>query len=238
MLDTPDQKGPDDKLERLEEALPKLASALEQKHLGIALQHAEAALRPFDAQFQQLEALTDAACLLPAHLELSRRDLEDIVDDLDELANEMEEASTQGELNGIASDFPQISQRHIPRYNRIIHSMVGRYSTKELSNLGALGRLLGKIGQAEIGQRLQKLEVDAKRMEQTSPSQLADGIRSIQEQRIQAQAEVTALAKEPEVDSFLIALSRSQCSLSLVTPKVLDWLDALNARDQFRVLSV
>jgi ABC-type transporter Mla subunit MlaD len=237
MFDQVEQTTPDDNLARLEAALPKLAPALEQKHLGIALSQAQTALKPFEPQLRQLDALTDAAALLWEYLDLNRRDLEDIADELDELASEMEEASTQYELNGITKTFPNTASKHIPRYNRTVHAMVRRYSAKELSSLGALGRLLVKIGQSEIGHKLQKLETDAKRLEQTSPSALAEGIRAIQAQKTTTQAEVTALAKEPEVDVFLSALSRSQCSLGHVTPKVLEWLDRLGAREQFRVLS-
>jgi hypothetical protein len=94
-----------------------------------------------------------------------------------------------------------------------------------------------QISHDKVGQKLIDLGTSATRLTQISPRQIAPGLKEIEEQREAAQAEVTAFTKEPEVNAFVTALSRGQASLSLVTPKVLDWLNDLGALGQFRVLS-
>lgn len=237
MLDEPGQIAVKDNLVRLEEALPNLAAAQEQKRLGLALQQAQSALQAFEGQLAQFQFLGKATELLAEFLEPVRRDIEDVVDEVEELAAEMEEADSQHELYSISQSFPALAQKHIPRFHRAVLAMVGRYATKNISSLATLGKLLVKIGEKEVGEKLQKLETDVRRLEHVSAAALPGGIEAIETQRVATQAELTALAEDPEVDAFLMALSRGQSSLTLVTPKVLVWLDKLNARDQFRVLS-
>ena len=231
------QGGTSDKLCLLEEALPKLGPALEQERLGAALKQATATVSTFEGQLAQFEALATAADKLSDYVEHDRQAILDLIDEVEELAAEMEEASTQAELDGIAKGFPNLQARHIPRFHRIISGIIRRYVAKNISSLGTLGRLLVKIGATEVGERLQKLEADASRLDNASALSLPKSLDLIEEQRKSTQAKLTALAKDEEVNSFLMALTRGQSSLTLVTPKVLDWLDGLNARDQFRVLS-
>jgi hypothetical protein len=226
-----------DPLVRLEEIEPKLSAALDQKRLGVALDEANLALKNFDGQLTTLEALTEAAQLLSDYLELSRRDLEDIANEIDEIAQEMVSADSQFELSTIARSFPTLDQKHIPRYNRAINGMVIGYSSKNISGLVALGRLLAQISHDKVGQKLIDLGASATRLTQISPRQIAPGLKEIEGEREAAQEEVRAFTKDPEVSAFVMAISRGQASLSLVTPKVLDWLNHIDALGQFRVLS-
>lgn len=226
-----------DNLLLLEEALPKLGPALEQRRLGVALRQAIDVLRPFDGQLAQLTSLASATSLLADYSEANRRDVEDVAEEIEELAEEMEEADSQADLTGVVKGFPTLAQRHIPRFHRAVSAMASRYVSQNITSLGTLGRLLVKIGATDVGERLIRLETDAARLPNSPALTLPVSVAAIEQQRADTQAELKALAKDPEVDAFLIALSRGQSSLRLVTPKVLDWLDALDARDQFRVLS-
>ncbi len=234
---TRDEPAPSDKLTALEELLPRVRAAVEHKRLGEALREAVTVLRPFETHLGQLNSLTSSCEILVDYVQHFARQIEPILHEIDEIAQEMKEANSEHELKGLIADYPTLSQRLIPRFNHAVGSMAERYVYENIRSLGTLGRLLTKIGEIEIGERLEKLEKDAAELTHTAPSKLPPALESIERQRTARQAELKQLAGDPEVDEFLMALSRGQSSLRLVTPKVLDWLDQIEARDQFQVSS-
>jgi hypothetical protein len=226
-----------DTLSALEAALPRVHAALERKRLGDALKRAVAVLQPFDAHLTNLNSLTRSSEILSEYVGPYASQIRTVLEEVEEIAEEMQEADSEIELNGLCHDYPALSARLIPRLNQSIGHMADRYVSENIRSLGTLGRLLAKIGEEELGSRLQKLERDAGELRHTPPSRLPPALESIEEQRRARQAELKELAGDPEVDQFLLALSRGESSLKFVTPKVLDWLDQVDARDQFRISS-
>ena len=224
-----------DNLLDLETAIPQLAAALEQQRLGSALQKATEALTSFEYKLSRFEALTIAAELLLDQLSSDRSQLTEIIEDLEEVADLIAGAEDKTELDSVAREFPRVD-RSLVRFHRVVVSAMERYAGAHLTWLGVLGKLLVRMGQNELGLDLQRLEEEARRIGTSANSQQLPGqIAAIKERREVLQGEIRTLAKNPEVDAFLVTFGSGQTRLSSVTPAVLTWLSEHNALDLFRV---
>jgi hypothetical protein len=224
-----------DNLLDLEAAIPQLATALEQQHLGSALKRATEALVPIEYQISRFQALTTAAELLLDQLFSERSQLTEIIEDLEDVADLIGAAEDKTQLDLVAREFQRIV-RAIASFHRIVLGGMERYTGAHLTWLGVLGKLLVRMGQNELGLNLQRLEEEARKLAtNTNAQQLPAQIAAIKERRAQLQSEIKTLAKDPEVDAFLQTLGRGHTLLSSVTPAVLAWLGEHNALDLFRV---
>lgn len=224
-----------DNLLDLETAIPQLAAALEQRRLGSALQRATAALTSFEYKLSRFEALTIAAELLLDQLSSDRSQLTEVIEDLENVADLIAGAEDKTELDLVAREFPRVD-RSLARFHRVVVSAMERYAGAHLTWLGVLGKLLVRMGQNELGLNLQRLEEEARQTATSANSQQLPGqIAAIKERRGVLQGEIRMLAKNPEVDAFLVTFGSGQTRLSSVTPAVLTWLSEHNALDLFRV---
>ncbi|UKJ75444.1 hypothetical protein [Azospirillum brasilense] len=225
-----------DKLDQLQAKLPQLAHALEQKRLGDALRRAIEATRNCEAQVAKLRALSKAGALVAAYAMEQHEALEEVVENVIYIGDILRAAQDSAALDEAVRDYQDLD-KEVMRLQRAVRTMVERYATAELRPLAALGSLLSRIGQPQLGDQLVMLETTALAALRGSPLDLPTGIAAIQADATRLMNELHTLAKDDEVDAFLLALAKGQASLQLVTPSVLTWLGEQRALDKFRVLS-
>jgi hypothetical protein len=199
------------------------------------LKRATEALAPFEYQISRFQALTAAAELLLDQLSSEGSQLTGIIEDLDDVARLIAGAEDKTQLDSVAREFQRVV-RAIASFHRIVLGGMERYAGAHLTWLGVLGKLLVRMGQNELGLNLQRLEEEARKLAtNTNAQQLPGQIAAIKERRAQLQSEIKTLAKNPEVDAFLVMLGSGQTRLSSVTPAVLTWLSEHDALDLFQV---
>jgi hypothetical protein len=225
-----------DSVDRLEQYLPKLAVALEQQRLGHALEEVLSSAKGLEYHLNRFHALVSSAVILRDFMETRAVTITEVISDVEELGTSMASAADQASLLSLARYIPDV-EKSISRFHREVLAMLERYTTRHIHPLIALGRLLDRMGAGTLGQKLQKLESEAAQVRSGPPLELPKRLESLDTRRIELLSELTALAKDPDVDAFLRALGHGRTNLKLVTPTVLKWLADQGALDKFFVTS-
>lgn len=226
-----------DNLEKLEASLPILSAALDQRRLGLSLERAVQATQKFDYQIKRLEALTRTAEVLRELI--SPRQVDDIKEATlvaEDLGDLMASADDGARVDLVTRDAPSL-EREIARFHRAVKEMFERFVVLNFASLNSLGQLLTRMGQTDLGSRLQRIDENARNSIQSSALEWPAKLEILQSERAALQDELRQLASNSDVDAFLLAVGRGQTSLRLVTPAVLRWLEEHDALDRFHVAS-
>jgi hypothetical protein len=223
-----------DIVDRLEQCLPALSGALEQKRLGNALEQALKAAAKLEYQSAKFHALVRTAEILHEFMPGGAA-ISEVISEIEDLGRSMHEASDSSSLSSLAREIPDV-EKTIVRFHREVLTMLDRYTARHISPLIALGRLLDRIEAGSLGQKLKTLENDATLVKNGLPTELPNRVTALDSKRIELLGELKALANDPEVDAFLRALGYGRTSLTLVTPKVLKWLIDQGATDKFFIV--
>lgn len=226
-----------DPLLRLEGALPHLNSAVNQRHLGKALNAAVAACTEVPQKIERLKSLADTYALLHDFLPQRAADIEDATDVVLDLGEAMESATEIADLEVIVRDVRRLDVS-LSTLHRSAIMLVETYVREHVAPLSALERLLRRLGGNEVADAIGQLHLKASRLEFASVL-LPEKLKEVQDARQALAHDLTRLASDPEVDAFLTGFAtKGSVTLALVTKTVLDWLAEQAALDQFSVQSI
>lgn len=228
-----------DKLEALEDMLPDLPAAVDQRRLGERLTKTVAALSEADSQIAKLSALLE----LTREVEFGRSPeqlalLNEVREEALNVGADLCSSNDEGSLRDATYHYQELVKRLV----RLDQSVRTQWRTllgeryQPLDNYGAL--LIGLDEVADLGRRLKKCAADAANISITAPvRQLAEEIRVLNQRFASLQSERAKVIGAGEVGDFLNALADRRANLSLVTQEVRNFLEANHALDRFKILA-
>lgn len=223
-----------DPLDRLEAALPHLQGAVSQQHLGKALSLAVTATADMPQRIDRLKALGESCALLPQYIVQRAAEIKDAAETVLDLGETMEAASEPAHLEAVVRDVKRLEPA-ISALHRSVLALTDLYVRDHVLPLSALEKLLRRLGRDEVASAIAQLRVMSSGLASAGAS-LPDKLKALQDARAALTNDLTRLASDPEVDAFLTGFAtRGSIRLSLVTPKVLAWLEEQGALDQFTV---
>ncbi len=230
-------EGVTDPLVRLEMALPNLQGAVDQQHLGNALSAAVAACGDMPQRIARLESLATALSLLPGYLSQRRADIKAAIEEILELGEAMEGAANPTDLDAIGKDVRKLDQQ-LSQIHRSALALVEAYSREFVAPLGALEKLLRKLGRDAVANAIAELTIIERGLASAGHA-LPDKLKQLLDARAALARDLTTLASDPEVDAFLTAFAKKgSVTLDVVTQRVLKWLADQSALDQFNVQAI
>lgn len=227
-----------DALERLEDLAPRIASAKKSLAFGAAADKARIPVEQAPRHALLLARLVQCAHDLDGLNDAAlRQRLSGAIAKAESVGESLEDAETADELEAVAVDYPTVAAA----LSQVIERLRNHWSqlvARDFVDLAAVGQLLSKIAGAEaIGRDLVDISTAAQTLANSDPSpeKLAEGAPALRLRRAQTLDAMQAFTHEPEVDSFLEAVTRQEATLNMVTPKVMAWLAEKGALSAFRV---
>ena len=226
-----------DPLLRLEDALPHLNSAVNQQHLGKALNAAVAACTEVPQKIERLKSIAATYALLCDFLPQRSEDIEDAAEIILDLGETMENVTEVDSLGSIVRDVRRLDTS-LSTLHRSAIVLTEAYVREHVAPLSALERLLRRLGGTDVADAIGQLHLKASRL-QFASALLPEKLKEVQDARHALATDLTRVASDPEVDAFLTGFAaKGNVTLSLVTTNVLDWLAEQSALDQFTVQSI
>lgn len=226
-----------DKLVELEESLPQIGPALERRRIGESLGKAVERLREADRTIARFRAVLDIAYETEFNREPLQADtLQELLDEADALATDLERALSADDLNHVEAMYGDFI-KSLSSVDRSLRGHWNRIAERDFRPLIAIGGLLENIGIAgDLGRRLRACGEEAIGIREGVPAeQLRAAILRVRETRARLENERTSVTKNVEVDSFLTALADGRATLRLVTDGVREWLNRNGALDRFGI---
>lgn len=227
-----------DALERLEDLAPRIASAKKSLAFGAAADKARIPVEQAPRHALLLTRLVQCAYDLDGLNDAAlRQRLSGAIAKAESVGESLEDAETADELEAAAADYPMVGSALMQVIERLRNHW-SQLVAQDFVDLAAVGHLLSKIAGAEaIGHDLVEISTAAQTLANGDPSaeKLAEGAPALRLRRAQTLDAMQAFTDEPEVDTFLEAVTRQEASLDMVTPKVMAWLTEKDALSAFRV---
>lgn len=226
-----------DPLDRLEAVLPHLQGAVNQQHLGKALEAAAIACADLPQRTQRLKALAASFALLPGYLGQRAADIGDATDTILDFGETMEGAAEIEDLEAIGRDVRRLDPA-LGMLHRSVIALAESYAREHIAPLSALERLLRRLNRDEVANAVSQLRVMDNGLA-SAGLLLPEKLKALQDAREALAQDLNRLSSDPEVDAFLTGFATSgSVTLSLVTKNVLNWLRDQSALDQFTVHSI
>lgn len=223
-----------DPLERLEAVLPHLRGAVSQQHLGKALSLAVTASANVPQQVERLKSLSECYALLPGYVLQRTAEIREAAETILDFGETMAGASESEQLEAILRDVKWLDPA-VKALNRSVVALTELYARDHVLPLSALERLLRRLGRDEVANAIGQVRLMSAGLASAGVP-LPEKLKALQDAREALSTDLTKLASDPEVDSFLTGFAtKGSIKLSLVTPKVLAWLGEQGALDQFAV---
>lgn len=227
-----------DTLETLEASLEHLKPALEARQLGSILGKVTEKTADAGRQAQRCEALIDIA------ISIGGLGSVQVLDAAKAAARTMKEAG-EGlasakdveDLEIIQDEFTQLASA-LSRLDQSLRQLWAERARTDYLSLVPVGTLLGQLSGAEqLGRDLAALGARADGLAQRNQpaTTMASEIKQLQTDREALLGKLTVFTANPDVETFIVAVTTGRATLDLVNQSVLDWLSLHGGRHAFKV---
>src|SRR3546814_791602 len=200
--------GMSDNLVELENLLPQLGPAVQQRQIGDSLGKAAEKLKDSDKLICRLAAVLEIARETDFESDSAQAAaLKELLSETKFLANELESAQTAEALREIPDSYADLT-KSLSSVDRQLRAHWRRLANQDFRPLIAIGSLLERIDfAADLGRRLAECGQEAIQIADGIPADvLRDTIMRVRRKRRDLEKERIAITREPEIDEFLIAL--------------------------------
>jgi len=227
-----------DTLLELESLLPRIAPALEARQLGAILDRVTMRAKDVEHQGQRCQALVTMAVALDGFQNLTvRTAAQKAINAVRTTGDDLKTASNVASLEIVLESLDDLANT-LKDFDQNVRSVWADRVRSEYTSLIPVGRLLQHISGAQsLGQELAQLGERATTLTnriQTATA-MAPDIEKLEADRRSLLARLKEVTANPEVETFITAVTRGQATLQFVTPGVLAWLSDKDALGAFKV---
>lgn len=225
-----------DRLQTLEDLLPALPAAADQRRLGDRLTQAMLALREAAQQARRLAAVMRIAEAVGFGVTAEQKaDLDELRGAAEDVADALEQADDPDSLRDAVYDYEKTLLPALAKLDRLVRIQWSAVVAQRFQPLVSFGELIAQIdGVAPLGRSLASCGRRAQEAGGTAED-LATEILTLLKELDQLQAQRAAAIGSGDVGAFLNALAERRATLSMITPEVHSWLQQNQALDRFNV---
>lgn len=227
-----------DILPELEGLLPRIAPAREARQLGAILDKVAEKAADVERQGQRCQALVAMATALDGFSDAKVTAAAKAA--IDAVRTTGDDLSTAVDVNGLELVLESLSDlaNAVKDFDQTVRSVWADRSRTEYTSLIPVGQLLQHISGAEaLGQDLAQLGARATALasrNQTATA-MAPEIEQLEADRRSLLTRLKEVTANPEVETFITAVTQNRATLQLVTPGVLGWLSDRGALGAFKI---
>lgn len=227
-----------DVLLELEGSIERILPAKQARKLGSILEKVTEKSADVERQGQRCQALvTMAAALGGLTTPKVASDARTAIEAVETVASDLTAAADVEGLELVLESLPEMANA-LRDFDQSVRNVWAERARSEYVSLVPIGQLLQHITGAEaLGQDLARLGSRAIALAE-KPQQataMAPEIAQLEAERTLLLAGLKEVTANPEVETFVTAVTRGQATLELVTPGVLQWLGDRAALGAFRV---
>lgn len=227
-----------DVLLQLEGSIERIVPAKQARRLGSILEKVTEKTADVERQGQRCQALvTMAAALDGFRTPKVANDARSAIEAVKTTASDLNTAADVDGLDQVLEGLVEMANA-LKDFDQSVRNVWAERSRSEYVSLIPIGRLLQHISGAEtLGQDLAQLGSRAMALAE-KPQQataMAPEIAQLEADRAILLARLKEVTANPEVETFVTAVTRGQATLELVTPGVLRWLGDRAALSAFKV---
>lgn len=227
-----------DVLVQLEASVDRIVPAKQARKLGSILEKVSDKSADVERQGQRCQALvTMAAALDGFKTPKVAIDARTAIEALKTTASDLTTAATVDDLELVLESLLEMANA-LKDFDQSVRNVWAERSRSEYASLVPIGHLLQHISGAEaLGQDLALLGSRAVSLAER-PQQataMAPEIALLEAERADLLTRLKEVTANPEVETFITAVTRNQATLELVTPGVLQWLGERSALGAFKV---
>ena len=228
-----------DQLQKLEELLPALPAAADQRRLGDRLDQATQTLREATQQAQRLRAVIKISCAVgygatPDQAEV----LQDLRRTALEVAEALDDADDPESLRTAVWDYEKTFLPALANVDRAARVQWKALVAERFQPLITFGDLLAIMGVGDLGGRMKRCGQRAQMVGTGPAEQVANEVEELLAEIGRLQAERSTAIGTGDVGEFLNALAERRATLLMITPEVRNWLKDHDALEQFSVAPI
>ncbi len=227
-----------DILLELEGSLPRIAPAREARQLGAILDKVAEKSADIERQGQRCQALVAMATALDGFSDPKVTTAARAA--IDAVRTTGADLTTAADVDGLELVLESLIDlaNALKDFDQNVRLVWADRSRTEYTSLIPVGQLLQHIAGAEaLGQELAQLGARATALasrNQTATA-MAPDIEQLEADRRSLLARLKEVTANPEVETFITAVTQNQATLQLVTPGVLGWLSDRGALGAFKI---
>jgi hypothetical protein len=227
-----------DALVEAEGLLTELPDAVARRKLGERLSKAVHSLRTAERQISRVRALIELSHLIGFGKTAEQRaDLEEMIGTAEDVGSALEKAQDEEQLRSAVDEYENSLPKALLTVERALRERWRFVAHDRFQPLIGIGGLLTSMNVPnDLGKRL--AECGQKGLAAANNSDLFEmlvTVRTLLSELTALQQERAAEIGDDEVGEFVNALAEKKATLSMVTAKVLDWLDKHDALDRLWV---